>query len=623
MRFDGGDPLTSAQEDTQVSTSFVSTYDISVRNTADITNTVTFSNVGSLPTILTSYRLNLGDVDPKNLSVEHEGGNILAVPYESSGTVLNINFEETRLRPGEQYSFDVSYEVPNYLSEVGGTYEAVFPVFGEGTEGNVLRMKYPSSFGAVHYTNLSYKFTEDGNFSTLEFTDFGDSDHVYVSIGSYKNFSLDLEHSFYNDEEMYVQKQLILPPDTSSQHIILNSVVPYPDSVDLDENGNYILSYNVPPGKETWVRIRGMINIVNNTEDAHFLAAGERANFVDTNDAWVRITEEDVLSQIDEVDPDLSDAEKIDWIYDYVSQNLTLSENFRELHGFEYRKGANVALKSYKSASAEDYADVFVGIARLMDVPTRVVAGYVFPYSITSDSKGMYHVWPQYWTSDEGWVSVDPAYDEYIGSELRDDVGLNRVVMVISPDTQSDVTLEETSSQIFMTNEDVEISEAMNLDVNIEDSIEAGVDQDGSVIIENSGNTILTHVNLLSENSGVDMRISDVANYDVIMPGSSKEVDFKIKISKWNFIGQKELNFEIVAQTPEGTIREEITKTVSVEQVMWAEPVVWIITLLLFAVSLAVGYFGWGVFERILRGVGLVGNVGQSSSKNPKIKKKN
>ncbi|MEA3357581.1 MAG: transglutaminase domain-containing protein [Patescibacteria group bacterium] len=577
---------TYALESADVFTTFSSEYLIDSENTAVVSISVKFVNQGENPTILTSYDLTLGNILPSNVVVMHEEQDLSFGLQEGQGSVIRISFGNATLRSGEEYVTDIQYEIKNLLSEIGGAYDLVLPVFASGTNSSTdyIKIVYPSSYGVINYSNTDYTVNEENSNLSLLFTEFSDFDHLYLSIGSQKRFSLNLERIFRNDQETYVKSEYILPPNLDHQKVVLSSISPYPDYIYKSDEGNYVLSFDIAPDQEIWLRISGYVLVDVPQDSRYYLSVSQISALTNTMSEWWGISDEDLLGEIESLEADLSVEEKIDWIYNYVLSTLSLSENFRDLHGFDYRKGADIALKTYKNASAEDFADSFIGLARTMQIPARLVAGYVFPYSIAGNSLGMFHVWPQYWTDSYGWVSVDPAYEAYTEYPHRNKVGLNRVVVAVAPDDLDTVEFEDTSTEFFLTRESVVVGSSMDAETDVAESVDSGTVFRGSVIIHNLGNTVLYDVKVSSGDSEFDLSFDEDFIRDVILPGESIEIGFNASISDWCESGEKLLGVAVVAESSEGTHRLNLEEYIDVSSVWWAEPVSWVLTVLLFVV---------------------------------------
>lgn len=581
-----------AQEVTVVNTSFASSYTVLTDNSASVRILVHFTNDGENPTVLTSYDLDIGNVQVQEVAASISSAPLEFQILEENGVRIRVNLGEFMLRVGETTTVEVTYRVSNFFSAVAGTNEAFIPVFStsEGACPDSFSVTYPEEFGQLNYTNVASTVTSANGDFTVTYACANSVDHIFLSAGSQKGFSFQLEKSLSNAKEMYIQQQIILPPDTDTQKIIITSISPYPDDAYRTTEGNYVLVYTISPGTEMWVRIGGIVSAFVAESSDRVLTSQELIVSTDTTqDRWA-VTDEDLVSLLQEVDTSVSNKEKALWVNDYLLENLTLSLNFRQLHSYDYRRGANAALTSYKEVSAEDFADSFVGLARQLGLPSRLVAGYVFPYSVSQNVYGMFHVWPQYWDEQYGWVSIDPAYEEYTGFIQSAGTGLSRLITVIYPDGFDGLTYPETSDEFFLTGEIPVLSSKLTTTTDVAGTVDAGISRSGVLTVTNAGNTILRDLSFTQTSQDFDLSFSDPNARSLVLPGESISFEYELKVNTWYVDGEKTLGVTTVAEAPDGTQRSIIEEVLQVRPLSWAEPVAWLATLLVFVVVMGLFY---------------------------------
>ncbi len=573
-------------EDARIYTDFTSEYVVSDENTAEAEMTITFTNEGEVSSILSKYNLNIGNIDPLNVEVTYSAEKIPFTMYESNGIIIQMSLGEILLSPDTPEEVVVKYDVSEFFVSIGGAYDVALPIFDRATStsGGSVDLRFPNSFGSISYSSIDYTLEEGETFSTYNFVS-DEVDSVYVSIGNNRCFSLNMERVLENMTSDYVTQEILLPVDSAGQTIVLQNLSPFPDSVNMTDEGNLFLVYNIAPDDTIWVRIQGVVVSKNVEESSYLLSAGQKAVHLDTSMALWKITDENILAAMEELDDGMSTSEKVGWTYEFLMENLNLSDDFRDLHSFEYRKGADIALQTYKNASAEDFADSFIAIARILDIPSRVVSGYVFPYTVGGSRVGIYHVWPQYWSEKYEWISIDPAYELYSGFEQQDCTGLNRVIMAVYPSSLSDIDFEGSSSEMFFTEEMVEKVVDLDVEIEIEDEIQAGRSESGSITLFNNGNTVIKEISFSDLGGDLEIDIDDGSDRTVLLPGESFDYDFTIRVSEWYLSGSKKIKLEVLSQTANGQERNSAEKTVSVIPLKWAEPVTWVITFVLFSFS--------------------------------------
>lgn len=576
-----------AAEETNIVTSVSSEIVVDSSNIARFSIQITFENIGENPTALSIYDLRIGSVYPIDVTALSGSSVLVSSVKENSGSVIQIMLGNTMLRPGLTYTATVSYTVENYLVLYGGAFDVELPLFHQSDRSRreSVTFSYPEAFGKINYATADFVRRSDRKFEIATFNDLLDVDRLFLSVGNQKYISMSMERSFSNDSDGYVKQDVLIPPEFSSQQFIITSISPSPDRARSTDDGNILLTYSVPGDDTLWVRISGILVQTMPTDSIRTLTNEERATYLDTQIEWWNIDNDTVLSDIKEISRLDSLDEKIENIYNYTQKELILSEGFRQLHGSEFRKGASVALKTYKNASVEDYADVFVALARYAEIPARIVAGYVYPYSIDKSQLGMFHVWPQYWSDEYGWVSVDPAYEMYTGLPCRSYVGLSRVVVASSYDEELYGSFQETSSEFILTDEMIPSGSELSAELEIKSHMNAGSYAHGILVLRNTGNRILTELRY-DQSAADDVRVElgDVLYNELIVPGQKVSVPFTIEPFEWYESGSRPLSFSVSATAPDMTVAVDVSRSFTVDPLWWVKPVTWIITIMAFAV---------------------------------------
>ena len=60
-----------------------------------------------------------------------------------------------------------------------------------------------------------------------------------------------------------------------------------------------------------------------------------------------------------------------------------------------------------------EHTALFVALARSAGIPTRTAAGLVYSERVTGEGAFYYHAWPEVYFGDQGWVPVDPTFDQF------------------------------------------------------------------------------------------------------------------------------------------------------------------------------------------------------------------
>ncbi len=103
---------------------------------------------------------------------------------------------------------------------------------------------------------------------------------------------------------------------------------------------------------------------------------------------------------------------------DYLTAVQLLAEKTYEMLNYTFSEPYSSRTLSASSTLAsgkgvcDEYAVLFISLAREEGIPARYVSGYAYGNIYGSGSFGS-HAWAEVYVPDYGWVSVDPTYGEY------------------------------------------------------------------------------------------------------------------------------------------------------------------------------------------------------------------
>ena len=104
---------------------------------------------------------------------------------------------------------------------------------------------------------------------------------------------------------------------------------------------------------------------------------------------------------------------KANWVLNYINKNqfhYTLTPPV----GYRPDTAADQLWFEYQSGFCEHYASAFVILMRSLDIPARIVTGYMGAEPNLLDQywtvrQSNAHAWTEIWQADEGWIRVDPT----------------------------------------------------------------------------------------------------------------------------------------------------------------------------------------------------------------------
>jgi transglutaminase-like putative cysteine protease/predicted glutamine amidotransferase len=121
---------------------------------------------------------------------------------------------------------------------------------------------------------------------------------------------------------------------------------------------------------------------------------------------------------------------------DYELLDTLLDLNATIFTDFQYRKGSTVLSTSpfdvyaNRRGVCQDFANLFICLARLIDVPARYVCGYLYtgPTAANAHTANASHAWVQVYLPEVGWKGFDPTNGVITGTNhVRVAVGRNYI----------------------------------------------------------------------------------------------------------------------------------------------------------------------------------------------------
>lgn len=236
--------------------------------------------------------------------------------------------------------------------------------------------------------------------------------------------------------------RLTLPREfeETNQKTFYKDITPKPTKVEVDTEGNYIATFEMPANEESQITVEGYI--ILETEEASKalipipdmtitdymskISNNELSNYLQEDSYW-QISHPTIMAEAQKL------SEGKTKIYDLIYANYrfvidTLEYDTNKVNENNIRMGAVKALAGSPAVCME-YSDLLIALLRAQGVPARPAFGYS-NNPITSEEqienaqekKPVGHQWVQVWMPERGWVSIDPTWGEtnreYIGGDL-------------------------------------------------------------------------------------------------------------------------------------------------------------------------------------------------------------
>ena len=332
-----------------------------------------------------------------------------AVDRKNEATKITVRFNQRVVGKDKTLSFIIKYQSKDFTKKEGNLWQASLPKLAgtEEIDDYQLFVQIPSSMGNIASVSPSPKSqTIEDNFITLRYdkndlANFG----VQITIGQYQTFDFKIDYVLENNANEEVIREIAIPPDTDFQTVFYRSILPRPENVEKDTDGNWLASYLLHPQQKIAIQAEGQVNIFIQSKKTVFNKK-DFQEYLSPTQYW---QSED--PKIQALAQKLKTPEKI---YRYVVENLTYDYNLIK-KGVQ-RKGALVTLESSQSCLCGDFTDLFIALCRAAGIPARALDGYAYTNDLkiiqASSLTDVLHSWPEYYDeSQKLWVQVDPTWE--------------------------------------------------------------------------------------------------------------------------------------------------------------------------------------------------------------------
>lgn len=377
------------------------------------------------------YRLYLYEIAPVDIEVKENGENQPFVIKEmDGGTIIEINFNDSVLGKGHTRIFDVAYKEQTLATKTGEVWEITVPrLYDKGSfEKYSVILEIPESFGIDAYMTpnpekIEAESTRKFYFDKENMLDSG----VNAGFGKFQVFDFDLTYHVENPRNSRQRIEVAIPPDTSGQKISYSEILPNPEEIMIDKDGNWLAVFTLGSKERVDISVKGEVQIFG------FLRPFSEPE----EDTLKRNLESTEYWQVDnpKIKQIASELETPREIYDYVVN--TLSYDYSRVTENNQRLGALAALDNPEHAICMEFTDLFITLARASGIPAREVNGFAYtenpeiqPLSLVSD---VLHAWPEYWDDkNKVWVPIDPTWaDTTKGVNYFDNLDLRHFAFVI------------------------------------------------------------------------------------------------------------------------------------------------------------------------------------------------
>ncbi len=504
----------------------------------DITLTNNLSNIYA-----SQFSLSIGSTKLTNIKVYQQDSQLdPEIATGNKTTNIIIPFKDKALGKDKAQVFTLEFDTPDFAHQLGSVWEISIPKLQKTDNLNSyqLSLSIPNSFGQpasitptptskqTQVNSSIYRFKPDDLFQK----------GISATFGTSQNFDFNLTYHLANTHVYPVKTEIALPPDTAFQTVLYQSIDPKPEEIKLDQDGNWLATYQLASKQNLTIKASGSAQIFL-TPNQNFpgFILDKPQDYLQAQQYW-----EADHPAIQSLADQLRTPQKI---YQYVVDNLIY--DYGRLSESATRFGAANTLDNQDSAICMEFTDLFVALSRAAGIPARAVNGYAYTSNSSlrplSLKKDVLHAWPEYYDQVRGlWVPVDPTWGNTTGGvDFFNSTDLNHFTFtLLGYDSQYPIPAgaykvgnQDTKDIDINFGSKLDSIQSTSLKLNLPQSILAGVPIKGQIILENTGNIALYNqtVNLDSDYLKLDQTSW---NLPVLPPFSSQVIEFEIPASNWH-----------------------------------------------------------------------------------------
>lgn len=483
-----------------------------------------------------AVQINSG-TDIRNLKAFDSGG-ALTIESKVDGNKPKeiVTFKSPVAGIGKVQKWTVSYESSNLIKKNSSLIQVMLPppAVDEFTTDYSVVLKIPETIARPVSVNPPAGKTQAGQLTWTK-SDLKNSG-IYSVFSTQKkvtpfiSYDFKINYNVTNPKLVPVNVEVPLPPDTSYQKIFLQELNPRPLDVRVDNDGNWLAKYYLGSNAKVEITAKGQVALFQKPTVTTFTPKPDLKKLVRPDQFW-EVDNTGIMAEAKKY-------ESVRAIYEGVLANLKNRDI--EKSPDARRAGAQYTLLVGKSASGQDYTDLFIALSRAQNVPAREVIGIIPSSSLTSSLQ--LQSWAEYYQSESNsWRMVDPSLEAATkGLNYFSDWDLNHFALIIrgessvkpffpnfSPKDSFNVSVTPSESDL-----DIFSQPKVNLHPDIPRSATAGFPIAGKLFVENAGPT--AHNSEIIQLTSSDFSIlTPTFKTEILPPFASRILDIKIQSSNW------------------------------------------------------------------------------------------
>lgn len=420
----------STKTDTLALAKFNTSYQVyyKVENTGNTHVTFVVNQKNNLSVVYaTEYGISLNETKISNLKVSDEGVQVTPVITKSENqTIVSFPFAKKVVGKDKVHSFTIEYDTGDIVEKNGNTWQINIPRFesDENVTEQTAILNLPTNFTQPTYIDPKPDIV-NGNTYYFSSKVLGNKP-ISAIFGKNQFYQGTLKYYLENESNSNITKTITLLPDTAYQAVYYQEILPKPDKISNDDDGNLIAHYNLKGNQKIDILVKLVVKtdyLPNQNTQEKKLEYKEATKIWNYQDNTFSVSE-------------LKNLTSPRSIYEYVSGKLKYDYQKINRDG-TVRIPASESFKNNISAICTDYADLFVTLARKAGIAAREIEGLAVSDNADlkpiADKQDVLHAWAEYYDDTKKvWVQVDPTWGSTThGLDYFNKLDFNHIVFAI------------------------------------------------------------------------------------------------------------------------------------------------------------------------------------------------
>lgn len=449
----------------------------------------------------TEYIFSIGATEIRDIKARDKKGAIQPeIKKDSNTTTVRLVFNDQVVGKNNTLEFTLWFTTNDFSSKNGNILEISVPKISQPEEVN----NYQSELIVPYvFKEPAFIFPQPNKVYNSELGKiyFFDKERIIdtgvtSAFGEPQIFNFNLTYFLENPSVSPSISKIALPPDTPYQKVYYNTLVPEPETVEIDKDGNWLAVYALSSKQQMEVTATGSAEIyIRPRADVKDQIIDNQNSYISPQKYW-QVNDE----QIQTLAKNLKTPKKI---YNYLVDNFIY--DYGRIDANTQRFGAKKALENQDSLLCMEFTDLFIALARAAGIPAREVNGFAFttndklrPLSLAQD---ILHAWPEYYDEEKNlWIPIDPTWGNTTGGvDFFNKLDLNHFAFAFHgldsefPLPAGSYKKSDAKEKNLQIDFGVAVKPVQNFDiaVNFPPEIFAGFSISGEIYLKSTGNVAL------------------------------------------------------------------------------------------------------------------------------------